>query len=183
MDQYEINKDKLEGNMFDIGEEVKETFKVDSDSAAEWSLQKIKEHQEEHERIKRLCESMINEYKERMIENDKELERNTGWFKSQLRNYFDSVPHKSTKTQEAYKLGLGKLVLKKQSPEAKRDDVILLQWIKDNGYTHIKTKESVDWAEFKKELKQVDNMYVTANGEIVEGVTLLERDDKFEVIV
>ena len=34
-----------------------------------------------------------------------------------LGEYFKTVPHKKTKTQEAYQLPSGKLILKKQEPE------------------------------------------------------------------
>ena len=178
LDQYEANAWKLDG------EETQETFKIDSDVKAEWALKKIKEHQEEHERIKQLCESMIAEYKDRLLENDKELERNTGYFKSLLRNYFDTVPHKATKTQEVYKLGLGKLVLKKQSPEIKTDNEKLLEWLKNsNKNEFVQTTEKPAWGELKKTLQQLDNKYITEDGEVVEGIELFERDDKFEVII
>jgi len=184
MDMYEINKGKLDENMFDDIEDTQEyeAFKIDNDVKAEWGIKKIAEHKAEYERMKALCENMISEYKNKILEAEKDFERNTGYFKSQLRNYFESVPHKKTKTKESYKLASGSLVLKIKAPEVKRDNEKLLEWAKSNGYEYnVKITESLNWADLKKDLKQVDNKYVTADGVIVEGVELLQRDNEFEV--
>ena len=49
----------------------------------------------------------------------------------------------------------------------------------------VKTKESADWKELKKELKVAPDgkSMVTADGEIVPGITVIEREPKFTVSV
>jgi hypothetical protein len=108
------------------------------------------------------------------------------YFTARLEEYFNSVPHKATKTTESYSLPGGKLVQKKQQPEYKTDDAELLQWLKDNFmYDFIKTKtvESADWAGLKKIVTVTpDGGHVaTDDGEIIPGVTVTQRPDVFKV--
>ena len=178
-DQYEANQHKLEGE-----EETQETFKIDSDELAEWAMLKIKDNQEEFDRIKTLCNRMIIQYQDRILEAEKQYHRNTDYFKGQLKNYFDTVKTKETKTQKSYSLGLGKLVLKKQKPKADIDNDILRDWLINKGHDEfVEVIEKPKWGEFKKTLIETQVGYTTSDGELVEGVELQEREDKFDVII
>ena len=73
------------------------------------------------------------------------------------------------------------LILKKQEPEFSRVDDLLLAWTKKNRPELVKTVESTDWAKLKRECTVVDGKAVTKDGEIVEGVAVTEREDKFIV--
>ena len=179
LDQYEANSWKLDGFEDEVEEEVKETFKVDSDSKAEWAITKIREKEAEFKRIKALCDEMIDQYKQRALDAEKALHRDTDYFKSQLKSYFDKVPHKVTKTQESYALGLGKLVLKKKV-DIEKDSEKLLAWVQKNAQDYIEVKESVKWGEFKKSLTLDNGNWITENGEIVDGVKAIESE-RFEV--
>lgn len=179
VDQYEANQWKLEGFEDEVEEQEQEVFKVDSDSKAEWAVTKIREKEAEFKRIKALCDEMIDQYRQRVLDAEKALHRDTDWFKSQLRNYFDSVPHKVTKTQESYALGLGKLVLKKKV-DIEKDSEKLLEWVQANAQDYIEVKNSVKWGEFKKTLVQDGGKWITKDGEIVDGVTSVESE-RFEV--
>ena len=48
---------------------------------------------------------------------------------------------------------------------------------------YIKVKESPDWANLKKTIQVVDNKVVDENGEVVEGITVVDRPPTFEVEV
>ena len=178
-DQYEAIQYKLESE-----EEPQETFKIDSDELAEWAMLKIKDNQEEFDRIKLLCDKMIIQYQDRILEAEKQYHRNTDFFKGQLKNYFDTVKTKEGKTQKSYSLGLGKLVLKKQKSEIKKDNDKLLSWVMNNASDEfIKVERKVEWGELKKTLIETPSGYATVDGELVEGVELQEREDKFDVII
>ena len=101
---------------------------------------------------------------------------------ARLEVYFDTLPHKVTKTQESYPLPSGKLVRKHQDPEFVRDDEELLSWLKDNnGEKFIKVKESPDWAGLKKTLTVLGETVVDENGEIIPCIKATERPDVFKV--
>lgn len=101
---------------------------------------------------------------------------------ARLEAYFDTLPHKKTKTQESYPLPSGKLVRKHQDTEFIRNDEELLSWLHDNnGEKFIKTKESVDWAGMKKTLSVLGETVVDENGEIIPCIKATERPDVFKV--
>ena len=101
---------------------------------------------------------------------------------ARLEAYFDTLPHKKTKTQESYPLPSGKLVRKHQDTEFIRNDEELLSWLhENNGEKYIKTKESVDWAGIKKTLSVLGETVVDENGEIIPCIKASERPDVFKV--
>jgi hypothetical protein len=158
-----------------------ECFVINDDGKAEWALNKIAEEKAEMQRMINVANSMIMKYQEKIEVYQKQFENKTTFLKEQLRQYFETVPHKITKTQETYKLPSGILKLKKQNPEYIRDEEKLLKWVKANKISYVKTKESVNWAELKKELKFVGNKALTEDGEIVDGITVSERPSVFEI--
>ena len=119
-----------------------------------------------------------------MIQKAKDFrDRKVAWAESNLRAYFDVVPTKASKTQKSYELPSGKLVLKKQEPKYETEDEKLVPWLKANRPELVKIKESSDWANLKKELAVSPDgtAMVTEDGEIVPGITVTQREDKFSV--
>ena len=161
-----------------------EPFKIDNDQKAEWALAKIREEQAEAQRIMNVCRSMIMHYEQQLKKAEEDLEKKTAYLKSQLEQYFDSVEKRRTKTQEVYKLPSGTLRRKYPGPQFKRDDDALVKWLKErNMKDYIKVKETADWANLKKAIQVVGNKAVDDNGEVVEGITVVDRPPVFEVEV
>lgn len=158
--------------------EAEAGFQVNDDQAAQWCLDRIREANAEKERWKAYYEEQLKKITDRE-------DRRIQFFEMKLMQYFGSVPHKQTKTQESYQLPGGKLVLKKQAPEYERDDELIIAWLKAAGKTHlVNTKEVLNWMELKRELKPVnDEQVVDSDGEIVPGLYVHERPDKFVVEV
>lgn len=101
---------------------------------------------------------------------------------ARLEAYFDTLPHKATKTQESYVLPSGKLVRKHQDPEFSRNDEDVLSWLhENNGEKFIKIKESLDWAGLKKTLTVLGETVVDENGEIIPCIKAAERPDVFKI--
>lgn len=159
-------------------EEEQITFIVDDDQKAEWCMEKIREATAEKEQWKKFY---ADQYAKVEASADAKIAR-MEYF---LEQYFKTVPHKTTATQESYALPSGKLVIKQQQPEYTRDDATIIEWMAehDTSMHFIKIKESVDWAEFKKVLTRNGEMMVTADGEIVPGITVTERGPVFKVEV
>jgi predicted component of type VI protein secretion system len=161
-----------------------QAFVVDSDVKAEWALKKIKEEKAECNRFVAVCQEMINDYMLRIETAQTKLESDISYLRQQLMNYFNTVEKRATKTQESYRLPSGTLILKKQNPDFVRDHDKLLQSVKALGltsYVKSETEEFVDWSALKATLTVANDKVLTADGEIVEGVTVVPKPDIFEV--
>lgn len=164
--------------------ELNEGFKIDNDNAADWAIKKIREEEEERDRLIAIAAAQIEALNSRIEDLNKYCESKTGYLRSLLIEYFNTVPHKETKTQETYKLLSGSLVFKKPSVKIVHDDERLLEYLKANaGIEFIKVKESIDWASFKSELVITDDGKVvdTGLGIVVDGCTVEEVPASFSV--
>ena len=162
---------------------AEQEFRIDTPEKAEWALLKIREEMATARSDIEVHENMIRYYQDKVKQIKDSAEHRTGNLKSMLFEYFQTVPRKATKTQEVYSLPSGKLKLKYQSPEYKRDEPALLQWLKDRGMAeYIQTKETPQWGELKKATQTVGDK-VVMDGEILEGVEVIEREPVFEVEV
>lgn len=156
-----------------------EAFVIDTDAKAEWALKKIKEARADRDKWVAWYNAKIKEITEQTDFDTMNLER-------MLAEYFQTVPHKKTKTEESYKLPGGKLFIKKQNPEFdyKTHQEETIAWCKKNNLLDfVKTKEELNWSELKKVTGVFEGNVVTEDGEIVPGITVTERPDKFVVEV
>ena len=154
-----------------------EGFVIDTDAKAGWALDKIREARADRDR-------WVKWYEDKIAEITAQTDFNTMNLERMLAEYFATVPHKKTKTQESYALPGGKLVLKTQNPEYKRDDKTVIEWLKANGQGQfIKTKEELAWSDLKAATAAFEGHIVTEDGEIVPGIEVIERDAKFVVEV
>jgi hypothetical protein len=150
-----------------------ESFKIDNDEKASWALEKIAIERAESQRYINTCESMILAYQDKMAKERERLANKTAYLEGQLREYFDGVEKKETKTKASYRLPTGTLTMKFKK-KIDKDDHKLTLYMGDNGldeyldevYT-VKPK----WAEFKKTLNFVDGKAVTSDGEVLEFIT------------
>ena len=158
--------------------EQRPEFIVDSDRKADWCLRQIKEKQDELER-------WIEHYKMLTQQITDKINDDIAYFSAQLERFLahqiDANFAKATKTQVTYTLPTGKLILKHQEPEYKPDDEILVPWLEKNNPEYVKVKKTADWAGLKKTLTLNGDALITDDGEIVPGITVTPRPDKFMV--
>lgn len=149
---------------------MEETFKIRDDKAADWAITQIHDAEIERDRLINLAEEQIKDLTARIDELKSKCDNETSFLRSCLAEYFQTIKPKETKTQQTYKLISGTLVLKKPSSKIVHNDDKLIEYLENNdGYDFIKIKKSVDWAEFKKNLK------ISDNGEVIDtdlGVVL-----------
>ena len=108
---------------------------------------------------------------------NREVDGTVAFFTARLEEYFDSVPHKASKTMESYTLPGGKLVRKRQQPQYETDDEALVPWLETNMAQLVKIKKSADWAALKKlcSVTPDGQHVVTEDGEIIPGVTVTQH--------
>lgn len=154
-----------------------ESFVIDTDAKANWALQKIAEARADRD-------TWVKWYEEKIAEIKAQTDFNTMNLERMLQEYFATVPHRKTKTQESYPLKNGKLVMKKQNPEYKRDDKTVIDWLKQNNNGQfVKVAETLDWAGLKAATGVFNGNVVTEDGEIIPGIEVIEREEKFTVEV
>ena len=157
--------------------ELEERWIIKDDKSAEWALKKIREAQEDTARW--------NAYYAAQMETIERQNADTvAYFTALLEAWFATVPHKTTKTQESYQLPSGKLVRKAQQPAYERDAEALLKWAKASLPEAVKVKEEASWTGIKNRIGKVmpDGSAVDKEtGEIIDGVTVIERDPVFKV--
>lgn len=154
-------------------------WEITDDSSAEWALEQKANAEMELEKWKAF-------YMEQIAKIEAKTQNTVDYFTAKLKAYFETVPHRQTKTQESYELPSGKLVMKVQAPEYVRDDEKLMAWAKESGKDEfIKTKETLDWSKMKKEVSKytiVDGKPVDPfTGEIIDGLNVIEREPKFTI--
>lgn len=151
-------------------------FTVNNDQKAEWAARKIREARQDTQKW--------TEYYERQLSAIRRANEDTeAYFAALLADYFDTVPHKATKTQESYSLPSCKLVLKAQQPEFNRDEAVLCDYLDKKGRDDlVRITRRADWAALKKTLKVMeDGTCVDADGEVVEGVQAFSRQPEFKI--
>ncbi|MEK4030858.1 host-nuclease inhibitor Gam family protein [Pseudobacillus sp. FSL P4-0506] len=123
---------------------------------------------------------MIKEWGE---EAKKEFIEKESYYTATLEQYLRSEVERQVeagkKPKKTLTLPYGKISLKKQQPEFVKDEEKIFEYAKQSGL--IKVKESTDWAELKKQCQVVNGVMVDENGEVVPGIQVVERDDKFEI--
>ena len=148
------------------------------DQSAEMSLRRIRKANQE-------SEEMISWWEHQIDRATQKRDFTVGWHERALRSYFAMVPFRRLKTMEVYDLPSGKLQLKHPEPEYKKvDEAALVAWCREAGYgAYVRTKETVDWASLKKDLKITSEgeTVLTADGELVPGMKVIPRDDQFVV--
>ena len=120
-----------------------------------------------------------------MAAAERRFENGTRFLTSKLAEYFETVPHKTTKTKASYRLLSGTLTRKFGKASMEKDDDKLVEFLKASGNLEfIKTEERPKWGEYKKRLEIMGGSVVDKEtGEIVDGVKAIEKPDTFSVDV
>lgn len=164
----------------EIPEEEREPFIVDDDQKAEWCLTQIRQKKAEIEK----WTEHYDKLKAQIVDS---LTSDINWFEGSLKAYMmqkqEEGVTKTTKTQQSYPLPSGKLVMKKQEPTFERDDEQIIGWLETNNPDLIKVTKAVDWANLKKGITKFGDSVVDENGEVIPGITVVERPEIFKVEV
>ena len=157
-------------------------FRITDDLMADWAVEKINAAREERDRLVSLVQEKIEQLQEKRQLYMTNFEENTSYLRAKLMDYFMTVKTHDTKTMKKYKLVSGTLVLKKQQSVYERDEGALLAWAETTAPELVKVKKEVSWADLKKQA-DVSGDKLLLDGEIIPGVTVVEREDVFEVQV
>lgn len=167
-------------------EAAREAFVVDDDHKADWALREIRKQRAETQRLNNVRQSQIDELKAAMAREEARCEKATMYLESLLKGYFDSVPHKATKTQQTYALPSGRLVLKMPAQKLDHDDARIAAWFAAQDAElrrrYVADVPKVQWAELKKNLTVTGNgVFLNDTGEEIPGVVATMSEPRFEI--
>lgn len=168
-----------------LGSTGDEGWRIKDDLQADWAIEKIKALKAEYARKEKVAQAKIRQIQDWLEQQKRQADSSIAFFESKLREYFETLDEKAlkkSKTQLSYSLPAGKLILKQQQPKYVVDNEKLLEWLKQSGKTqYIRIKEEPDWASLKKSTTVIVDRIVDENGEIVDGVKVIEQAPKFVV--
>ncbi|MCU9958811.1 hypothetical protein BJQ92_00314 [Bacillus licheniformis] len=126
------------------------------------------------ERLEHWQEEAKKEYVEREDFCKHRLER-------YMREEVRKMQENGKKPKKTIKLPYGTIKLVKQQPEYQRNENDLLEYAESKGF--VRVKKDVDWAAIKNKAKVFGDKLIDADGELIPGVTVVDREDKFTVEV
>jgi hypothetical protein len=164
-------------------EESQERFIITDDAKADWALEKLRELKglkREKEELAEKRKIMIDSWLE---EESSKVDNDIEFFEGLLTEYAMKLKEKN-KDLKTHSLPFGKLKFRKQNAKWNYDEEKLLKFLKVVGIDAIKVKEQIDKQALKNMVKVVGNKVIhPETGEIIEGVEIEERDEKFTIDV
>lgn len=172
------------------GSERGDHFIIDTPEKANWAIKTLKKERRPDDIYIDLAKKEIAEHECEIARLHVEIDRRNKARQSReyglvsgLREYMEtSEDRRETKTQYAFDLPSGRLILTKAKRDYRPDKAKLLTFVKANAPQYVQTEESVKWGELKKTLKIVGDVAVTGDGMVVDGVEIVDVPAKFEII-
>lgn len=156
-------------------------FVIDTPELANWAIRKVKEARRRRDMFNSAAYDTISRMEDKIAENNRKCDGETGMLLFALDRYLDTIPAKESKTQKTFILPEGKLKRKFAKTDFKVDKEKLAAYLADDE-EYIKVIREPKWSEFKNILQAVNgNIIRTDTGEIVEGVTIEERPESFDI--
>jgi hypothetical protein len=155
-------------------QEQRERFKIETKDQAAWALRKMSRIKAEQDENIQTAQAEIERITSWRDEENGKLERSISFFEGLLYEYFVQLRGDDPKLK-TMKLPHGTLKMRAQQPQYEYDESLMLPWAKKNLPEAVVVKESVAKTPVKKHIKET--------GEMVPGVQMVERPEKFSVEV
>lgn len=161
----------------------KETFEIKDDKEANWALRKIKQYKEQQKENIALAESETSKIEAWLQAVNGDAQGSIDYFQGLLAKYAMSK-RKVDPEFKSTKLPNGAIRFRRQQPAFKYDTNKVIESLKKlERVDLIRIKEEPDKTAIKKAFIIDDDKLINPEtGEIVEGVEVEYREDKFEVV-
>ena len=141
---------------------------------------------EKRDNWERYRQFWLDYYAKKVDEVNQKCDRNIAFQDRKLRDYFMTVPHRSTDTMEACDLPNGRLSMSFIKKKLVPDREAIISRLKEVGemeYIKTKVKEELDWSGYKSRLFISENGDVLdkETGEVIEDVSVEVSEPKFSV--
>lgn len=150
----------------------RERFTVDSLEKAEWAAKMYALRMKRVEEIKAFAQAKIEKINAWADGEMQPLLQDAQYFQDIIRPFAEEELKRLKKKTKSIKLSNGcRLAFRVAKDKLTPDKVMLLQYLKENGYSqYVKVEEKPNWEEFKKACSVQDGKMVTADGEVLEFV-------------
>ncbi|MED3737236.1 host-nuclease inhibitor Gam family protein [Virgibacillus pantothenticus] len=167
-----------------IEQQEQQPFVIDDDSKADWALRKIKLAQAKKEELSNFVQVEMEKLEAYQAQEQKKLDDEI----DRMQGYLSAYALQKRENDPEFKsqnLPNGRLRFVKQQPKYHYDDKVLIESLKKAERSDlIKIKETPDKATLKKVFVPNDGKLIDPDtGEVVEGVTIEEREEAFKVEV
>jgi len=156
-------------------------FEIKDLETANWALRKItaiNKKVAENEALAEREHDRINSWLDKAVESDK---RSILFFEGLLIRYF--IKEKSKDDKFKISTPYGSVTSRKQPAKWEYDNTVIesLEKLGLNEFIKTETKKELKKSEIKKAFQAVNGKAVTKDGEIVEGITIIEQEEKINV--
>lgn len=167
----------------------KERFAVTDEASAEWCLEKLEENAKARALIDEQYKQMTARYEKWRADALAELESNDLYLKGLLEPW--AAEKIADGKKKSVKLPSGVIGFRAGGKTWKMGDEkieattpALLAFVKENDDSFVAVKETVRWGDYKKTLKEMkDGRVATSDGQIIEGMTVMQGAPSFYVEV
>lgn len=185
INEIDILSEALDGN--EELELQQERFRVDTLDKLDWAIRKWARVDQEAQQKVDCAKRQIERLQAYIKESEEKANREKAGLEAMMEPFVrQQLEGSKTKT---FKAPSGNVAIRKQQPEINRDDEALLKFLQESkGNSFIKIVEKPDWSGLKKvvdtKVRQDGSViFVTAEGELVKGVSGVVRPDKLVVEV
>jgi len=166
----------------DIDEAVKSSvpFIVDTTEKEIWAMRKISTIDRGIAEVDKAADAEVERVNTWRAEEIKRISSQRGFFEGLLEGYHRRIMAENPK-KKTIKLPHGQLQIRAQKPEFIKDDKKIIEWAEKEMPAIVTKEPKLDWGTLKDSLKIVENIAMTSQGEVVPGITVVPRGDKFNV--
>lgn len=134
--------------------------------------------------IERYRQFWLDYYQKKIDEVNNRCDNNIAFQNRKLRDFFNTVPHRSTKTMEAYDLPNGRISMTFATQKLVPNKDAIIKRFEENGddeFIKTKTVRELDWSKYKSRLFISENGDVLdrETGEIITDVAVQVEEPKF----
>lgn len=154
----------------------KKNWVIKDDEEAERAYLKLISHEIDSEDYVNNCKSQISYYEKRIEQEKQRIDRIKSFYAVKLKEYFDSLNVKKRRLPSIV------LEYRKQRPECTWKEETVVEFLKENSmqeYLRIKTYPAKD--KLKKIIKIINGKPVLPDGQILEGLQIIEREPMFSI--
>jgi phage host-nuclease inhibitor protein Gam len=165
-------------------EQQDETFKITNLDQANWAFKKLDALQAKENEINQLANQEIERIKDWQNKQTEQLQNNKGYFEYILTEYFKEEREKDAK----FKLNTpyGKVTSRKGSKVIQiSNEQNVIDQLEQRGFTnYIKVSKKINQTDIKKDFNVTETgKLIDANGELLEGIYLVQKPTSYTVKV
>ncbi|MBB6215627.1 phage host-nuclease inhibitor protein Gam [Anaerosolibacter carboniphilus] len=157
-------------------------FIINDIEGVNWAFRKIKAYHNQKAEIEALAKAEIERIQTWLVNEAKQIDESIAFFEGKLTEY--AVVQREADPKFKCSTPYGKIGFRKQQPKWEYDEEKAIHSLKEAGLKElIRVKEEPKKDEIKKLFRVVDGKAVDPDGQIIDGITITDREDKLEIKV